>query len=246
MGVHDQEGFAARFDWGEQGLRTLLPVVDLIVIVDVLSFTTAVDVAVARGAGVIPHAFRDESAADVAREKGAALAVSRYDMSNEHPYSLSPRSLAHIPRDSLLVLPSPNGSTLTTLARKTHLLLAGCLRNAQRVARWAQTRQTIGVIAAGELRRDGTLRFAIEDLIGAGAILSHFENAQRSPEADVAVAAFQRCENDLLGCLSGCASGRELAEIGFADDVVMAAELDVSEAVSLFVMPGWYADVSKV
>jgi 2-phosphosulfolactate phosphatase len=245
-GPFAQSGFRARFEWGEQGLRTLAPHVDLVVIVDVLSFTTAVDVATSRGAGVIPYRFRDDSAKAFADEHGAMLAVSRYDVSQERPYSLSPRTLTAISPGTRLVLPSPNGSTLTTVAAETHLVAAGCLRNARAVASWTCNRDTVGVIAAGELRRDGSLRFAIEDLVGAGAILSHLPPEARSPEAEVAVAAFERFKDDLPGNLAACASGRELAAIGFDDDVAMAAELDVSTAMPLFVTPGWYADVSSV
>jgi len=245
VGVFDQDGFAARFEWGAEGLRTLAPSVDQLVIVDVLSFSTAVEVATARGAGVIPYAFRDASASETARQKGAVLAVNRNEMSDEHPYSLSPGSLTRLPRGSVLVLPSPNGSTLTTLASRSHPVLAGCLRNARPVASWTR-HKSVGVIAAGELRQDGTLRFAIEDLIGAGAILSHFPVNQRSPEAEVAVAIFQHVEHDLFHHLQECASGRELSRAGFAGDVAMAAELDVSETVPLFLSQGWYADVGSI
>ncbi len=246
VGVFDQEGFAARFEWGQQGLHTLLPHVDLTIIVDVLSFSTAVDVATARGAHVCPYRFRDATAQAFADARGAELAVSRYDVNVQHPYSLSPRTLETIPPHTLLVLPSPNGSALTTLAAEAHRVATGCLRNARALATWACERGTVGVIAAGELRRDGTLRFAIEDLLGAGAILSHWPSESRSPEAEVAVAAFERFADDLPRQLAQCASGREIATAGFPEDVAMATELDVSTAVPLFVTPGWYADVSSV
>jgi 2-phosphosulfolactate phosphatase len=236
-----QSGFAARLEWGEAGLRVLAPSVDLLIIVDVLSFTTAVEVATARGAWVFPYPLRDQSAADFAAEHHAILAANRREVSAERPYSLSPRSLATIPAGTRLVLPSPNGSTLTTLASKTHLILAGCLRNARAVAKWAGVRSTIGVIAAGEVRPDGSLRYAIEDLLGAGAILSHFPVEARSPEAEVAVAAFERFADDLPRRLADCASARELAAMGFAEDVAFAAELDVSNSVPTFLLGGVYA-----
>jgi 2-phosphosulfolactate phosphatase len=184
--------------------------------------------------------MRDRSAINFANEHHAVLAANRHEMSPERPYSLSPRSLTTVPPGTALVLPSPNGSTLTTLASRTHLIVAGCLRNARAVAQWARVRDTVGVIASGEVRRDGSLRFAIEDLLGAGAILSHFPAEARSPEADVAVAAFQRFADNLPGHLAQCASGRELAAIGFADDVTMAADLDVSDSVPILLEGGVY------
>lgn len=227
------------------GLRTLAAQVDLLIIVDVLSFSTAVEVATARGACIYPYPTAGGSAHKFAAAHGALLAVSRREMSAERPYSLSPRSLTAIPSGSRLVLPSPNGSTLTTLASNAHLILAGCLRNARAVARCARLRTTIGVIAAGELRPDGSRRCAVEDLVGAGAILSHFAPELRSPEAEAAVAAFERVADRLPEYVALSTSGRELTELGFADDVALAAELDVSDNVPAFGRAGAYVSQAR-
>lgn len=104
--------------------------------------------------------------------------------------------------------------------------MAGCLRNRSDVAQFASALgRPIAVVAAGERWPDGSLRAAIEDLLGAGAIISRLEGS-RSPEADAAVAAFERSVALTRG-LEQCASGRELANRGFMSDVRLAAELDV-------------------
>ena len=127
------------------------------------------------------------------------------------------------------MLPSPNGATLSRIAAEHgRTVFAGCLRNASAVAAAARRAgSTIGVIAAGERWPDRSLRPAIEDLVGAGAIISALDPGARSPEAELAAASFQHVATDLRRYLQACASGRELIELGFDDDVRLAAELDV-------------------
>jgi 2-phosphosulfolactate phosphatase len=59
----NQSRFAVRFEWGERGLEAVGPGSAVIVVVDVLSFCTSVDVAAARGAQVLPYRWRDDSVA---------------------------------------------------------------------------------------------------------------------------------------------------------------------------------------
>ena len=87
----------------------------------------------------------------------------------------------------------------------------------------------VAVIAAGERWPDGSLRPCLEDLLGAGAVLSHLD-ADRSPEADAAVGAFGALKGRLREALADTASGRELISWGYEGDLDLAAELDVSTA----------------
>ena len=127
------------------------------------------------------------------------------------------------------------GGTLLALAGAGAVVLAGCLRNASAVAAAARDLgRPVGVVAAGERRPDGSLRPAVEDLIGAGAIL-HALGGRPSPEARAAVAAFLDAAPDLPAALSTCVSGRELAgQPDLAADVRLAAEHDVSRTVPRF------------
>jgi len=223
----DQRPYRVRFDWGERGLEAIGPTSDAIVIVDVLSFTTAVDIAVSRGAAVFPFRHRDASAAEYALQKQAILAGSR----NVGGYTLSPASLMSIPAGSRIVLPSPNGSTLSLLAARYGATFAGCLRNAPAVGEFVRRRGgSVAVIACGERWADGTLRPAWEDMVGAGAIIAHLQG-DLSPEAELALAAFHHAQKNLRTLMEQCASGRELAERGFLDDVKIASEYGVSDCV---------------
>jgi 2-phosphosulfolactate phosphatase len=105
---------------------------------------------------------------------------------------------------------------------------AGCLRNAASVADWAASQGgSVAVIAAGEQWADGSLRPAAEDLIAAGSIISGLPGT-RSPEAKVALAAYQTNQGKLRTALSQSVSGQDLIAKGFAEDIDYAAELNVS------------------
>ena len=118
----DQSGFDVRCEWGENGVQRLAPGADVVVIVDVLSFSTCVEVANSRGAIVFPYRWKDESAAAFAASVNAELASVRRAGGG---YSLSPASLmsaTHRLRSSLqsmqprcqFSLPVSESKSLTT------------------------------------------------------------------------------------------------------------------------------------
>jgi|HigsolmetaAR202D_1030399.scaffolds.fasta_scaffold00767_9 2-phosphosulfolactate phosphatase len=228
MRFAQQSDFDIRFEWGIEGVRNVAnpQPSDASIIVDILSFSTCVDIACSRQAQVLPYSHNDDSSFSYAQTRNALLASKRL----EQGYSLSPRSLLNIEAGTRLVLPSPNGATLS-LACNSPIVLAGSLRNAAAVAHYAQRHaKTITLIAAGERWNDGSLRPAIEDLVGAGAII-HYLSGKKSPEARLAEQAFLSHHNDLSALLVACASAIELSERGFAFDVALALELNVSTAV---------------
>ena len=239
----DQDGFTLRLGWGPNGLRRLAPVSDAVVIVDVLSFSTSVDVALGRGAVVLPYKWHDGSEDAYAAANDAVVAVKS---AAPDRLSLRPSSLIHIAAGTRLVLPSPNGSALAFAASEAGAdrVVVGSLRNASAIGGWLNDMASavggpapvVSVIAAGERWRGttGPMRPAIEDLLGAGAILSAMQrNEGASPEALVAMAAFADARPVLADRLRSCGSGRELIGRGFPDDVEIAADLDASTVVPL-------------
>jgi 2-phosphosulfolactate phosphatase len=238
-----QDSFSCRFDWGPHGLRALAPRASVVVIVDVFRFTTAVSVAVDRGASVYPYRWNDGGATAYAADRFAMLAGRR----EAGDWSLSPTDLTRLPLGSRLVLPSPNGSALAFAAREhgaVHVL-AGCVRNAKATARTAHRLAgadgSVAVIAAGERWNGGTgaLRPAVEDLLGAGAIIASVAALDASwnlsPEAAAARSAFEVARDDLQRALLACASGSELVGRGWADDVETASVLDASASAAVLV-----------
>ncbi|MGC2191985.1 MAG: 2-phosphosulfolactate phosphatase [Candidatus Dormiibacterota bacterium] len=228
----DQSGYSVRFGWGLAGAAALAPHSDVVVVVDVITFSTTVAVAVERGCLVYPHPWDPEGALARAQELGAEVAVSRSLTSVEQPYSLSPATLSRAPRGMAIVLPSPNGSAISAAAgRGQGLVLAGSLRNAYAVARFARRQgAVISVVAAGERWPDGSLDLALEDLIGAGAIIDGLRRRRRSPEAAAAAAVFRQArQQGLRRILRECVSGREQRSREYGDELEWAAALNVSE-----------------
>lgn len=226
---YDQEEYPIKFEWGLDGLCALLGVSDIMVIVDVLSFSSCVDIATSRGAAVYPYQWKDESAVSFATERAAILA--EFNRKSDKGYTLSPKSLLNIPMGEKIVLPSPNGSTLS-LSTKGVQTVCGCLRNAKAVADFCRMNgKRISVIAAGERwNASGNLRVAFEDLLGAGAILAHLGD-DLSPEAQYARIVFENNQTDLHTALSKSSSGKELIGRGFKEDVMLASKWNESTTV---------------
>ena len=225
-----QEAWARRCEWGARGVESLAPA-DVTIVVDVFSFTTCVEIAASRGGAILPYPWNDPSASEFARAQGAELAGRR----RRTQYSLAPASYLEAPAGLRCVLPSPNGAQVTLLAAQAApVILAGCLRNARAVAAAAQNLGSrFNVIPAGERWMDGSLRPALEDLIGAGAILRWLPG-DLSPEAEAAIAVFERFQERLVDTLDRCGSGRELDGRGHDQDKLIAAQLDVSTCVPRF------------
>jgi 2-phosphosulfolactate phosphatase len=227
--IFNQAEYALRCEWGTHGVEQLAKISDVLIVVDVLSFSTAVDIAVSNGAIVFPYGNRDGQMEEYARVRMARIAEK---VRTQSGFSLSPASLRQVPRGYRLVLPSPNGGALSLAGDET-VTFTACLRNAGAVARAAlQYGSTFAVIPAGERWPDGSLRPAIEDWIGAGAVLAQLPG-RPSPEAAAAIAAFEsaKCGTGLglSYMLRGSSSGKELIDRGFGEDVAMAAEIDVSD-----------------
>ncbi|MBS1997169.1 MAG: 2-phosphosulfolactate phosphatase [Cyanobacteria bacterium SZAS LIN-2] len=235
-----QDDFDVRFDWGLDGLKNVAGGCNAVIIIDVLSFCTSVDIALTRGATIFPARPHDGTCEAFARSRQALIANS--DPFAIGGYTLSPSSLLTIETGTRLVLPSEDGATLCLEAEKFFsaapqkpTLLCGSLRNARAVARAAQSLgPRIAVIAAGDSWANGNLRPALEDQWGGGAII-HYLKGLLSPEAQAAACAFESFSRAALHLLRHCASGRQLLEAGCNQDIELAAGLNDSDSVPVLV-----------
>lgn len=230
--LSSQSDYQKHFEWGPSGVAALARRETFIVLIDVLRFTTAVEAAVNRGAIVYPYEWNDASAGQFSNSLGAQLA----DGSLENGPSLSPTNLLRQTSLDSIVLPSPNGSHCAVLAAASGAtVVAACLRNAPAVAAYLREYSLpVSVIGCGERWPDGSLRPAIEDLMGAGAVLEAL-GGHMSPEAHAAVVAWQGFSRDTLTVLRDCLSGTELLERGRLDDLEYASQVGISNVIPVLV-----------
>ena len=94
------------------------------------------------------------------------------------------------------------------------------LEHAEELADWAIARQeelggrfTVAVIATGAERADGGIRFAVEDLLAAGAIIEAIAARgidHQSPEAAAAASAYRGLQRATRHLIAASVSAREL------------------------------------
>jgi 2-phosphosulfolactate phosphatase len=122
-------------------------------------------------------------------------------------------------------------------------VVRGSLRNRRAVAEWLLAQQgdkgerfMVAIVAAGERWDDGSTRFAVEDLLAAGAIIDALADLgidYCSPEAAAASAAFTGLRNATGHLIGASASGRTLTAAGGRTAIDAAIELDVSSEVAI-------------
>lgn len=227
-------------DWGIDGVARAARDGDIVVIVDVLSFSTSVVTAVAHGATIYPCSWGNNPE-ELAKKVRGEVAVKRRDVPRKGRFSLSPLTYVGIQPGAHIVLTSPNGATCSVMAQKAPHAFVGSLINAAAVAKaiivlMKSSDKKVTIISCGELIVHGAqlkhFRFALEDYLGAGAILSLLP-FDKSPEAEVCVSSFLSHQGDLTRLLLGCVSGREQVDGGFAADVEFAARLNSFDTVPI-------------
>ncbi len=176
-----------RLEWGPHGLRSLAGTCEVIVVVDVLWFSTIIS---------------------LVAEAGAIATLQRRHDPGGGVEPPSPAALFELAlgagRDQRLEIPDPDHAVLALAAAEygAEHVLAGCLRNARATAAMIDhlvgPDAGVGVVVVGERWRQqtGPLRPAVEDLLGAGAIIAALDPAaavggpRSSPEAAAARATF--------------------------------------------------------
>ncbi|HLO11795.1 MAG TPA: 2-phosphosulfolactate phosphatase, partial [Pseudoneobacillus sp.] len=239
--VFDQSPYHIRLEWGRRGAREAAERGDIVIIVDILSFSSTVVTALEFGAKIYPYPPHLDGK-DYAVRIGAEYILGRSEAAKIGIPTLSPVSFHKGHSNKKYVLSSLNGAFCTWIAAKVPALLVGSFLNASSVATYAnelreKTHANITVVPCGEQwndvrEKEDFLRPAVEDYLGAGAILSYL-NGDTSPEGEVCKGAFTQSKTKINDLIWDCGSGRELRERGFEADVRHCGQFNVFQTVPI-------------
>jgi len=236
--IFNQSPFQCRMDWGVKGVEEASIRGDIIIIIDVLSFSSAVTNALHNGVIIYPFP-RTGDINEFGKLVGAEVCIMERARARELGLpSLSTTSFNEKHRGEKYVLSSINGATCVKVASESSTILIGSLLNVSAISGVSnklqkETNKNITVIACGERWKNKNkdeepreLRPCIEDYLAAGAILEKLEGT-KSSEARVCVSAFLNSKSELNELIFDSSSGRELIKIEFAEDVEFACQLDL-------------------
>lgn len=232
-------------EWGRTGAALAAARGDVVIVVDVLSFSTTLSIAAARDFTCLVY-----SGAEIESLGGPAIAavrlgarpLSRHRKAEPGQISLSPASLLDAEPGQRVVFTSLNGASVVSAASKAPAILIGSPRNATACATLAAELMTtvragrVTVIACGEHwtsvdpTADGT-RPAVEDWLGAGSICGRLADLGYSLSAEARLAAAAWAQPTSLADVADCISARELRATGFASDVELALHVDADDKV---------------
>jgi len=239
--IFNQAPFQCRMDWGERGVIEASNRGDIIIVVDVLSFSSAITNAVHQGAIVYPFP-KTGDIQEFGKLVNAKVCLGRIESQEAGVPSLSAPSFNKSHKGEKFVLSSRNGATCVMASKKDSNILIGCLLNVSSVASVANKIQkeknlNITVVACGERWNSingevRELRPCVEDYLGAGAILKLLEGT-KSPEARVCICAFENSRQNLAGLITDSSSGRELAAKGFLGDVTFSLQNDLFKEIPI-------------
>jgi|GEM_PF-703370 len=235
-------------EWGATGARLGAARGDVIVVVDILSFSTTLAIAVSRDFSCLVFSPAEVAALggiEQAAARFGARPLSRQRLVPPGQLSISPASLLTAVPGQRVLFTSLNGAAVTAAAAAAPALLVGSLRNASATATATALLLSQGlagrvtVVPCGE--RWGPVepdapgwRPALEDWLGAGLICARLAEHGLTLSAEAGAAAAAWTGQDIRtgpNLLTSCVSARELRARGFSQDVTLALSVDVSERV---------------
>ncbi len=201
-----------------------------VVVFDVLRATTSMAAALAAGAREI-RIFPDIASASAARKTfaGAAILCGEKDALPPPGFDVGnspPHFTAALCEGRTLFTSTTNGTVAILSARGATALFIGALVNASATARAvAEIGINVTLLCAGT---NG--KFAMEDLLGCGAVLEglhrHAAVIEESDAVRVARMLFESSRHQLISVLRDSQGGRNVLGVNLAPDIDFAGSLD--------------------
>ncbi|WP_321422602.1 2-phosphosulfolactate phosphatase [uncultured Methanobacterium sp.] len=200
---------------------------DVAIMVDVLRASTTISVALEKIPNIIPTleieealALAPKHQAFLAGERGGAT-IEGFDVGN------SPIEIQKLHGETLIITTSNGTRILEGISGRA---LIGSFINAKAVARKAReiAADHIEVVMAGVRGQ-----FAIEDFLGAGAIISHLQDQELDEKAQAACLAIENHEM-VDRAVKNSRSARNLNKLGFGEDVDFCLQRDKLKIVPEF------------
>lgn len=219
----------------------------VVVVFDVLRATTSMLAALATGVKEIRVFDTLDAAAQAASSfsgprllcgERQCLCPPGFDLGNS-PAAFTPQHAGQT-----LFMCTTNGTRAIVAAQQARMILIGALTNASAMARRLhQLGSDFTLLCAGT---NGQI--AMEDVLGAGAVLQALESSAppelASDTARMALRLFQATRADLLAPLRQAQGGQNVIHAGLASDLEFAARLDATDQLGvvhkdpLRVLPG--------
>jgi len=227
-------------EWGMIGAQQAAGRGDVVVVVDVLSFSTEIVLAAAEGKTCLVYSDTELEAMGGIEAAAAALDARpyrRFHHLGDDDAGLPPAGSGSSASWERVLFRSTNGASATRAAEAAPELLIGSLRNARACAGHlgrllASTAvQRVTLVACGSVTVTGEgyrFRPALEDWLAAGRIAAHLASAGLvlSPEAHAAAGCWPGDE-----MLPACVAANTLIEAGLGEMVELAFAVDRSDAV---------------
>jgi len=203
-----------------------------VVIIDVLRASTTMCQALQAGArAILPFAESGE-AAEMRIKIGLestllcgernGLKIENFDLGNS-PSEFTPERV----RDKIIIMTTSNGTRAYAGIDRSSLIITGALVNMSRVTRAvADSGRDVAIMCAGRLGQ-----FSIEDTLCGGLLIHRLltetgRRADLNDAASLALLLYRSNSRALKETIAQGEHGRYLRELGFADDVALAAGVD--------------------
>jgi 2-phosphosulfolactate phosphatase len=238
--------------WFPEGALDAAKAKDTIIVIDTLRCSSAIATALELGVNAIypvssvKEAFELKESGKYANKYGNPLLmgevrsvkVKGFDLGNS-PGELLLRN--DLKGRNVLLRTSAGSQALIAISKISKAdkikAVVGCILNALAVAKFVsklalKEGKDISLVCCGFQAKE----FALEDFLGAGAIIAQMpeHTLERSDEAVTACLAFESSVNSLSKVLSETKSGRRLLETGQSEDIEFCSLLNKFNGVPIF------------